>query len=95
MLALRRLTRQHEPTAYIKMLQRAHEFTATIVGDDIDEKKEHLKRCNAFKEHDIAKLKIGNYSVPKVAIKCKALKTLFPFLIEVSITDLRVANIFA
>lgn len=58
MLALRRLTRQHEPTAYITMLERAHEFTATIFGDDMDEIEEKLKTSNAFKEHDVAKLKI-------------------------------------
>jgi hypothetical protein len=34
-------------------------------------------------------------SVPKVAIRCKAFKTLFPFLIVVSITDLRMTNTFA
>jgi fido (protein-threonine AMPylation protein) len=58
MLALRKLTRQHEPTAYIIMLQRAHEFTTTIVGDDVNEMEEKLNASNAFKEHDGAKLKI-------------------------------------
>jgi Fic family protein len=60
MLALRKLTRQHEPTAYITMLRRAHEFTAGIVGDDINEMEEKLNLSNAFKEHDMAKLKIIN-----------------------------------
>ena len=36
-----------------------------------------------------------NYSVPKVALRYSAFKTLFPFLIVVSITDLRMANMFA
>ena len=36
-----------------------------------------------------------NYSVSKVAIRCKAFNTLLPFLIVVSITDLSTANIFA
>jgi hypothetical protein len=58
MLALRKLTRQHEPTAYITMLQRVHEFTATIAGDNMDEMEEKLNSSNAFKEHDAAKLKI-------------------------------------
>jgi len=40
-------------------------------------------------------LNFGNYSVSKVAIRCKAFKTLLPFLIVVSITDLRIANRFA
>ena len=38
---------------------------------------------------------LGNYSVPKVAIKCNVLKTLLPFLIVVSIIDLSTAKIFA
>jgi hypothetical protein len=37
-------------------------------------------------------LKDSNYSVPKVAIKCKAFKVLPPFLRVVSITDLRMAK---
>lgn len=60
MLALRKLTRQHEPNAYITMLEKAHEFTATIVGDDINKMEDRLKTSNAFKEHDVAKLKIVN-----------------------------------
>jgi fido (protein-threonine AMPylation protein) len=58
MLALRRLTRQYDPVAYIKMLQKAHEFTATIVGEDMDEMEVLLNKSNAFKEHDMAHLKI-------------------------------------
>ncbi len=60
MLALRKLTRQHEPNAYITMLQRAQKFTATIIGDDINKMENRLKTSNAFKEHDVAKLKIVN-----------------------------------
>ncbi|HET9057370.1 MAG TPA: Fic family protein [Chitinophagaceae bacterium] len=56
--ALRRLTRQGDPTAYVRMMLRAHEFSATIVGDDMDAMEKHLEACNAFKEHDKAKLKI-------------------------------------
>ncbi len=39
--------------------------------------------------------KFVNYSVSKVAIKYKAFKTFLPFLIEVSITHLRTANMLA
>ena len=56
--AIRKLTRQQEPKAYIKMMLRAHEFSSTIVGDDMEAMEKHLKECNAFKEHDKAKLKI-------------------------------------
>ena len=35
--ALRRLTRLQDPSAYIRMLQRAQEFTSTMVGDSMDD----------------------------------------------------------
>ena len=56
--ALRRLTRNDNPTAYIRMLQRAQEFSATLIANNIDELESHLTLSNAFKEHDEAKLKI-------------------------------------
>lgn len=56
--ALRRLTRQSDPAAYVHMMLRAHEFSATIVGDDMNAMEKHLEASNAFKEHDKAKLKI-------------------------------------
>ena len=56
--AVRKLTRQYEPSPYIRMLQRAQEFSSTIIGDDMDIIETHLQDCNAFKEHDQAKLKI-------------------------------------
>ncbi|MEO7120835.1 MAG: Fic family protein [Ginsengibacter sp.] len=49
MLALRRLTRQHEPSAYIKMLMRVHEFSSTITGDDMDAMQNQLDASNALK----------------------------------------------
>ena len=58
MLALKRLTRQQDPSAYVKMLGRAHEFSSTIAADDMDIMEKHLEASNAFKEHDKAKLKI-------------------------------------
>ena len=56
--ALRKLTRNDDPKVYIRMLQRAQEFSATLKTDNIDELENHLKLSNAFKEHDEAKLKI-------------------------------------
>jgi fido (protein-threonine AMPylation protein) len=56
--ALRRLTRQHDPLVYIRMMQRAWEFSATIIGDDMDAMENLLEESNAFKEHDQASLKI-------------------------------------
>jgi fido (protein-threonine AMPylation protein) len=54
--ALRKLTRQQEPIAYIKMLQRAQDFSATLIADTMEALEQQLKLSNAFKEHDEAKL---------------------------------------
>lgn len=56
--AIRKLTRQEDPKAYVKMLLQAHEFSATIVGDNMDEMEKHLTESNAFREFNKAKLKI-------------------------------------
>ncbi len=56
--AIRKLTRQEDPKAYVKMLLRAHEFSSTIVGDDMDAMEKHLEASNAFREYNKAKLKI-------------------------------------
>lgn len=58
MVARRRLTLQHDPAAYLRMLQRAHGFSATIIGEDMDLMKNLLVKSNAFKVHDEATLKI-------------------------------------
>ena len=56
--ALRRLTRQQDPLPYIKMMQRAQDFSATLKSDTMEELELKLELSNAFKEHDEAKLKI-------------------------------------
>jgi Fic family protein len=56
--AIRKLTRQEDPKAYVKMLLRAHEFSSTITGEDMDAMEKHLEESNAFKEYNKAKLKI-------------------------------------
>lgn len=58
MLALRKLTRQQDPSPYVRMLIKAHVFSSTITGDDMNGMEKHLEESNAFKEHDKAKLKI-------------------------------------
>ena len=60
LLALRRLTRQHDPKPYIRMMLHAREFSSTIAGDDMNAMEKRLEVSNAFKEHDKAKLKIIN-----------------------------------
>ena len=56
--ALRRLTRNDDPAVYIRMLQRAQEFSATLVASEMEALENQLTQSNAFKEHDEAKLKI-------------------------------------
>lgn len=56
--ALRRLTRNNDPDVYIRMLQRAQEFSATLNADNMDALEGILEASNAFKEHDEARLKI-------------------------------------
>jgi fido (protein-threonine AMPylation protein) len=56
--ALRQLTRQGLPQAYIRMLGRARDFSATIAGPSMNQVQQHLKLCDAFKEPEKGKLKI-------------------------------------
>lgn len=50
LLALRKLTRQGQPETYIKMLDKAYSFTASLQPGTIDELEQQLAACNAFKE---------------------------------------------
>jgi len=56
--ALRKLTRQGEPDVYIRMLQRARQFSATLKGKDIDVMQQLLTESNAFSESEGDILKI-------------------------------------
>ena len=56
--ALRKLTRQNDPDPYIKMLQRAAEFSERIYGDDYNEMLDYLRQCNSFSEPTETRLKI-------------------------------------
>ncbi len=57
--ALRKLSRQSDPDAYIRMLERAHVFSELVYGEDIDAMQEHLERCHAFDEPEKGKLMIA------------------------------------
>lgn len=57
-LALRKLTRQREPDAFVRMLSRIHEFSSTITGNNIDKMQSYLEESNAFLEPDEGKLKM-------------------------------------
>ena len=39
------------------MLQRAQEFSATLIANNMETLENQLAKSNAFKEHDEAKLK--------------------------------------
>ena len=56
--ALRKLTRKKDPSAYIRMLARAHDFSSKIEGEKMDEMQLLLEQCNAFQEHTEGKLKV-------------------------------------
>jgi hypothetical protein len=56
--ALKKLTKQGDTESYIRMLQRAYEFSENIFGDDMDVMQEYLKEGNAFLEPTEGKLKI-------------------------------------
>jgi len=56
--ALRKLTRQGDPDAYIRMLERAHEFSGWIYDENMDEMQSYLGKCNAFLEPEAGKLQI-------------------------------------
>jgi len=57
-LTLRRLTRQHDPEPYIRMLSKAHEFSSTIYGESMDEIQTKLEQSNAFLLPEEGKLKM-------------------------------------
>ena len=54
--ALRKLTRQQIADPYIRMLERAHEFSAGLDQESIDSMEEYLVACDAFKEPKEGKL---------------------------------------
>jgi prophage maintenance system killer protein len=55
--ALRKLTRQRLPDAYIRMMARAHDFSAKLNHEDIDEMEKYLIACDAFMEPKEGQLK--------------------------------------
>lgn len=57
--ALKQFTRQRKCDTYIKMLQRAHEFSANVFDENIDEMQKYLTSCKAFMEDSEAVLKIA------------------------------------
>ena len=56
--ALKKLSKQGDTDTYIRMLQKAHEFSENVFGDNLDETQEYLTQSNAFAESSEEKLKI-------------------------------------
>jgi Fic family protein len=57
--ALKKFTKQRKCDTYIKMLQRAHEFSANVYDENMDDMEEYLSSCNAFIEDADIILKIA------------------------------------
>lgn len=57
LLSLRKLSRQGEPSAYIKVMETLHRFGQTLCGRTTDDLLRYLAACNAFKEPEEAKLR--------------------------------------
>lgn len=57
-LALRKLTRQKDPLAYINVMTKLHQFSDNLYGTDFTELKNYLVACNAYEEPSQAKLQI-------------------------------------
>lgn len=58
LLALRKLTRQKNPSAYINVMVKLQKFSDNLYGSDFTELKEYLRSCNAYEEPSQAKLEI-------------------------------------
>jgi len=50
LLALRKLSRQGEPDIFIKAMQRVHNFSSMINGEDFNVMREFLNSTNAFSD---------------------------------------------
>lgn len=56
--ALKKLTKQSDARTFIRMMERAREFSATIYDENMDKMEKHLEDSDAFKEHNEGQLKI-------------------------------------
>ena len=56
--ALKKFTKQRKCDTYIKMLERAQEFSANVFADKMDDMQDYLTSCNAFIEDSDVILKI-------------------------------------
>jgi Fic family protein len=57
--ALKKFTKQRKCDTYVKMLQRAHEFSANLHDDNLDSMQAYLTKCHAFVADSDTILKIA------------------------------------
>ncbi|MCI1648736.1 MAG: Fic family protein, partial [Bacteroides sp.] len=60
LLALRKLSRQHKPDAYIRAMLKVWQFSATLYGEDADAMELALRQANAFADPEENVLNWGN-----------------------------------
>lgn len=56
--ALKKLTNQSDAATYIKMMEKAREFSKNIYNENMNEMERYLDECEAFADHREGKLKI-------------------------------------
>jgi Fic family protein len=56
--ALKKFTKQGKCDTYMNMLQKAHEFSANVYDENMDEMQDYLTQCKAFTEDSEVILKI-------------------------------------
>ncbi len=56
--ALKKISNQSDTSTFIRMMERAREFSRFIYDEDSDAMQAYLEECDAFKEHADGKLKI-------------------------------------
>jgi prophage maintenance system killer protein len=56
--ALKKLTKQREAEAYIRMMLRAWDFSSRVYDENLDSMEKYLMSCNAFLSHKEGYLKI-------------------------------------
>ena len=60
--ALKKLTKQSDAGTFIRMMERAREFSINIYDEDMSKMEKYLEDCDAFKEHNEGQLKIIPHS---------------------------------
>ena len=56
--ALKKLTKQSDAKTFIRMMERAREFSKNIYDEDMNQMEKYLEDCETFMEHNEGKLKI-------------------------------------